>query len=31
MDTERLNSWVKKGAQVSEIIKSLAKKNKLNK
>ena len=32
VDTERLNSWVKKGAQVSEIVKSLAKKAaKLNK
>ncbi len=31
MDTELLNSWIKKGAQVSEIVKSLAKKaSKLN-
>ncbi len=28
MDIERLNSWIKKGAQVSEIVKSLAKKSK---
>ncbi len=28
MDTERLNSWIKKGAKVSEIVKSLAKKAK---
>lgn len=28
MDTEKLDAWIKKGAQVSEIVKSLAKKKK---